>query len=165
MAAREINVCDALVPLINALSGSSGLPTFVAGRVWSFGFTDGELTGLKVVIRPYETDYETEARYDETNLYQIEIAVAKMVSRLDIAAIDTYFNLITAIADLFPLDYKLTVSSTVTANVVEKRWFPMFVRLATIDGVKTGLDVTGANTRFMSTLILKFREDVTTSTS
>jgi len=150
--AREIDVTNAIVAEINSvIQPTSGL-TFAALRVWSFGFTDGQLATLRVVARPIDTEKEGEARQDEQHDYEIQIGVFKFVARSDVTNIDSYFNLLVTIAKLYPLDRKLVVGGgTVTA--IDNRFFPMYRRS---DKIMDNPD--SATTRFEGTVQIKFRE-------
>jgi hypothetical protein len=159
--ARELDVSDAIVTDVQTLQAASGL-TFTAARVHSFGFSDAELSELRVVVRPYDTTYADLERTDELDEYEIEIAVMTMVSRTDVAGIDNYFNLSVAIMALYPIGRAMTVGAGQVV-VTDKRWFPMVFRSqgsTTVPGIMD--DPTQAQTRFLSTRILKLREIVQT---
>ncbi len=147
--ARELDVCDAVVTDINAISGI-GL-TFTALQVFSFGFTDGDLNSLRVVVRPYETEFDAESRGDEQDDYQIQVGVYKMVGRKDVANIKLYFNLMRMIANLYPIDRQMMVGAS-NVLVKEKRFFPLYFRSDKI------MDNIEGSTRFISHLLLTFRE-------
>lgn len=150
--AVELSVCDAVASRIQTIQGSSGL-TFTATRVYSFGFTDAELTSLQVPIRPHDTEYDASDRSDERCDYSIEVGVIKMVTRKDVAGIDKYFNLAIAIGKLFPLDYRLTVGSGYVL-CVGKRHSPMIEKSV----IRKIMDSTESTTRFESNLFLTFRD-------
>lgn len=151
VTARAIDVANKIVNEINSMS--TGL-TFTAVRRWSFGFTDGELSSLQVVVRPYDMDRSEEARGDEEHFYEIQVGVYKKVARRNTAEIDDCYNLAINIAAEFPLNRVISVGAG-DVEVVENRFMPMFVRT---DRIMDNYD--SSDTRFMSHLLLKFREYV-----
>lgn len=155
--AREIYVCNAVVGEVNALSSSD--LTFTAALAFSFGFTDGELAQLRVVVRPYDTGFLTAERDDEENHYEIQIGVQQIVPRTNVLTITKVFNLLMAIGDLYPIDRPIVVQHR-TMNVLNKRLFPMMVRSKDSGQTPGIMDGTSPNTRFDASWIVTFREVV-----
>lgn len=148
--ARAIDVANVMVAEIQGIAAASGLD-YTARRVYSFGFTDGDLSTLRVVCRPYDIQYADESRQTEEDNYEIQFGLMKSVSRTDVAGIDRYVNLFTAIMALYPIARNVTVG-TKTMIVVEKRPFPFMFRSDTI------MDSTTPTTRYDARGLITFRE-------
>lgn len=151
--ARAIPTADTVVAMIAAMTGT-GL-TFTPVRVWSFGFPDSELNTLRVVARPFEMERDAGEALDEDHLYTIQVGVRKMVNRKDISNIDSYFNLMIAIAKLFTIGKKIDISGGGTAEIMEVRHSPLFYRY---DRDFKGMDDVDPTVRFASDLMLVFKE-------
>ena len=153
---RAIDVCDAIVAELNAIS--SGL-SYTATRVYSNGFTDGDLDELRLTVRPYEISFDAAERGDERDIYEIQITLQKTVSRTDVTAIDSYFNLMIAIAALYPIDRDWLIG-TGKVQVTGKRFFPLMMRAENIvkPSAYAFLELPVETTKFYSSLMLDFGE-------
>ena len=162
--ARIIDVCDAVVSAINGIQSTSGL-TYTASRVYSFYYTDSQLSTLRVNVRPQDILEPTNDEEDRTQvkkIYTVEVAVQKMVNRLNPTEVDAYQNLVAAIDGLFRIHSTMTAGSGGDAAPVslrDKRFAPLFRTQPGPSSKQIGwFDSDTPNCRFYSVLELNYWE-------
>lgn len=150
--ARSLTICDKVITESQSIQGKTGL-TYTAERVYSFGYTDGELATLRVVARPYDMDRDAESKQTEEHDHEIQLAVIKRVTRKNVTEIDQYFNLLVELAALFTLERVIELSDGGKVQVVSNRFFPLYTRSSEIMDTATS-----AQTTFFGSALLTFKE-------
>lgn len=148
--ARILTIADAVVTRINTLDTGSIQTGVVAVRGVSFGFTDSELSKLRIIVRPDDYEGENGNNSEIDQLYKIEIGVLRMVTKTQ-AATDPLINLICAIARLFPKQSSLAISSD-NLLIDDNRFTAFYLRNPDM------MDSEDTNVRFDSRLLLTFKE-------
>ena len=151
MTARAIDVRNKVVTEVQSLSGATSGLTFTAESVWSWGYSDGDLSSLRVPVRVWDLAWDTADIGNERDDYEVQIGLQKLVSRKAVSDIDTYFNLFILIAGLYPIDRQITIGSG-KVLVQNKRTFPLMIRSSDI------MDSSMPTTKMMMSLIVNFRE-------
>lgn len=151
MTARAIDVRNKVVTEVQSLSGATSGLTFTAESVWSWGYSDGDLSSIRVPVRVWDLAWDTADIGNERDDYEVQIGLQKLVSRKAVADIDTYFNLFILIAGLYPIDRQITIGSG-KVLVQNKRTFPLMIRSSDI------MDSSMPTTKMMMSLIVNFRE-------
>ena len=151
MTARAIDVRNKVVTEVQSLSGATSGLTFTAESVWSWGYSDGDLSSIRVPVRVWDLAWDTADIGNERDDYEVQIGLQKLVSRKAVSDIDTYFNLFILIAGLYPIDRQITIGSG-KVLLQNKRTFPLMIRSSDI------MDSSMPTTKMMMSLIVNFRE-------
>lgn len=150
--ARILTLCDAIVVEMNtALDISTNFPTVSAVRGYSMGFQDGELSRLRIVVRPYEYGGEEATRTEIDQTYKIEIGIIRMIAKAN-SPLDSYLNLAVAASRLFYLNRDFAIVSGEFVQVTDNRFMPLYLRDSDT------MDSPEPITRFDSRLHLEFTE-------
>lgn len=150
--ARITTLAIAIVTKINTdLAISTNFPGVSTVRGVSFGFTDSELSKLRIVVRPDDYEGENGNGNQIDQVYKIEIGVLKKVNKTT-AQTDPLIDLICAIARLFPKQSSFPIATGEDALIDDNRFNMFYLRNPDT------MDSDEASVKFDSRLLLTFRE-------
>jgi hypothetical protein len=152
--ARILTLCDVIVAEMNTtLAISTNYPGTSAVRGYSMGFQDGELSRLRIVVRPYDYGFGDGGNSQESDkTYTVEIGLARIMAKAN-SPLDAYLNLAIATSRLYYLKRSLVIDpGTQPLLVTGNRFMPLFFRDTDT------MDSQEPVTKFDSRLHLEFTE-------